>query len=508
MQTVKRVAVNTVIEYTRLVVSVVLGLITSRVVLNSLGASDYGVYDVIGGVIGLLAFVKTSLAQTSFRFLSVSLGKNDKAETRRTFNNCFWLHAMLAASLAVILEVVGIFLFDGFLNIDPSRVKAAETIYHCMVISLVFGICDSPFAGLVRAHEKFIFSASVGMLDAVLKFAIAILISHATVDRLQLYGMLMALIAVVNTACFVTFILLKYRDEFHIGRISLHGIKEVSGFAGWTVLDVLGTVATRQGYSVLLNKYFGTLINAVFSLARQVEGHVYTVSASVMDTTKPQIMKSAGKGDYDRMFRISMTAGKFGFSMMSLIAIPLIVMMPDVLDLWLVNVPEGTVLFTRLLLFATMAEQLTRGIYYASQANGKIKWFSITVSAIRFMALPISWLCFHLDAPAYVAIIVFLCCEVLGSASRVFIISKITVFKVASFIKSVILMILPPCVISFAVCILGYKLMGHSILALLADLVLTAVVYAALMYTIGLTKEEKVSVDSLVKPYLKKFAKK
>lgn len=508
MQAAKRVAVNTVIEYTRLVVSVVLGLITSRVVLNSLGASDYGVYDVIGGVIGLLAFVKSSLAQTSFRFLSVSLGKKDKADTRATFNNCFWLHVMLALSLVVILEVAGIFLFNGFLNIDPSRIRAAETVYHCMVFSLAIGICDSPFVGLVRAHEKFIFSAGVGMLDACLKFAIAILISHASVDKLKLYGMLMALISTINTVCFVTFILAKYREEFHIGKPTFHGMKEVSGFAGWTVLDVLGTVATRQGYSVLLNKYFGTLINAVFSLSRQVEGHVYTVSASVMDTTKPQIMKSAGQGDYDRMFRISMTAGKFGFSMMSLIAIPLIVMMPDVLDLWLVNVPEGTALFTRLLLFATMAEQLTRGIYYASQANGKIKWFSITVSAIRFMALPISWLCFHFGAPAYVAIIVFLCCEVLGSASRVFIISRITVFKVSSFLKSVLLMILPPCVLSFAVCILGYKLMGHSIPAMIADLVLTAVVYATLMYLIGLTREEKASVDGLVKPHLKKLFKK
>lgn len=508
MQTVKRVAVNTVIEYTRLVVSVVLGLITSRVVLNSLGASDYGVYDVIGGVIGLLAFVKTSLAQTSFRFLSVSLGKNDKAETKRTFNNCFWLHVMLALSLVVILEVVGIFLFNGFLNIDQSRMEAAETVYHCMVFSLAIGICDSPFAGLVRAHEKFIFSASVGILDTVLKFLIAFFISSATCDKLKLYGMLMALIAVINTLCFVSFILIRYRDDFHIGRISFKGIKEVSGFAGWTVLDVLGTVATRQGYAVLLNKYFGTLINAVFSLSRQVENHVYYVSGSVMDTIKPQIMKSAGKGDYDRMFRISMTAGKFGFSMMALIAIPLIVMMPDVLDLWLVKVPEGTALFTRLLLFATMAEQLTRGIYYASQANGKIKWFSITVSTIRFLALPISWLCFHFGAPAYVAIVVFLCCEIVGSASRVFIISKITVFKVSSFLKSVILMILPPFIISFAVCILGHRLMGHSILALLGDLVLTAAVYATLMYLIGLTREEKVSVDSLVKPHLKKLFKK
>ena len=218
----------------------------------------------------------------------------------------------------------------------------------------------------------------------------------------------------------------------------------------------------------------------------------------------PQIMKSQGEGDSERMFRLSLTAGKFGFSMMSLVAIPLLVMMPEILTLWLKNVPEGTVLFTRLMVAACMCEQLTRGLVYANQAVGNIKWFSITISAIRFSALPISWICFKLGSPAYVAIVVFLICEAVGSFSRVFVLSKISDFHPIDFFKSVMLQLIPPFILSLVVALVLYSFIS-GIWGILLICVVADIVFILVMALIGLTSDEKNAINSIIQSFKKKI---
>lgn len=507
MKTANRVLVNTIIQYTRLVVNVLVGLVTVRVLLRSLGASDYGLYDVIGGVIGMLSFISNSLAQTSIRFISVALGKRDVAALRKTFNDCFWTHLIIGLGLVFVIEFVGLFIFNGFLNIDPDRVAAAKVVYHCMTAALFLRIFATPFRALVIAHEDFPFAASLSIIDSFCKLAIAYVVVFVSQDKLIVYGGLMALINLLNMLLYIAYNFFRYKGELGVERVSTTGLKSVGSFAGWTLLDVLGSLANRQGYAIMLNKFFGTVTNAVFAIARQVEGHIFTVSSSVIDTMKPQIMKSKGQGDDLRMLRLSMTAGKFGFSMMSLIAIPLIVMMPDVLTLWLGEAPEGTALFSRLLVIACLAEQLTRGLVYANQAHGDIKWFSIIVSSIRVSALPISWIVLSFGAPAYVAIAIFVLCETLGSLSRVFVMSHLTGLRIRDFMKSVVLQILPPFFLSALFCGLLYKALGYSILNMVIVLVLTAAVYAGALLLFGLTREERQTIRGILEPALNRFRK-
>lgn len=497
MDTTNRVAINTLVQYVQLLLNVIIGLFSVRVILNALGASDYGIYDLIGGVVALFTFISTSLSQTSMRFLSVSLGEGDDEKTRKVFSTCLWLHIFIAFLIAAILVILGFFIFDGFLNIPEERVSIARMLYYFMVIGLFLNISVTPFSAMIAAHERFVYISCVQILDSILKLVIAFIIMITYYDKLLLYGVLMMGIIVVNVLCYVFFVNLKYREKISLHRASFSDMKLVTGFAGWTLLDVLGSIATRQGYAILINTFFGTIANAVFALARQIEGHMYTISASVINTIKPQIMKSYGAGEIDRMFRLSLTAGKFGFSMMSLIAIPLLVMMPEVLSLWLKNVPEGTVLFSRLMITACMFEQLTRGLVYANQAVGNIKWFSITISSIRFLALPVSWLLFFFGAPSYAAIIVFLVCETIGSLSRVYILSKISNFKASAFIHSVFLQLLPPFIISLFVCMVCYSVM-NGIWGIIFVSIITAICYMVMVYLLALTKDEKKSVSRLI----------
>lgn len=504
MQTAKRVAYNTIIMYVQLILNILIGFISVRLILKALGHSDYGLYDLIGGIVGLLSFISNSLSQSSMRFISVSLGKKDPADTNRVFNSCFWLHLLIALILCAILEIVGLFIFDGYLNIPEGRVNTAKIIYHCMVVSLFIKINSSPLSALICSYEDFWYKALVSIVESILKLAIAIVITYYMKDKLLLYGFLMVVITTINYSMYFVYSRIKFKSNTIIHKPNKTNIRPLMGFAGWTLLDTFSSVINRQGYSVMLNKFFGTTMNAAFAVSRQLEGHLFSVSASVVNSMKPQVMKSHGANDDSRMFRLSMTAGKFGFYMMSLIIIPLLFMMPDVLDIWLDNVPEHAADFSRLLLIACMAEQLTRGLVFANQAVGNIKWFSIIVSFMRILALPVSWIFLHYGSEAYVAIFVFLIFESIGSFCRIIILSKITDFKISYFVKDVFLRIIPPTLVSLLFCYFVYPL-NSGIGWMIAVVVVSCLLYAVSAYIFGMTKEEKVVLQSFGKGALAKF---
>lgn len=504
MTNANRVAINTSVQYLRLVLNVVIGLYSVRIILNALGVDDYGIYDVIGGVIALLGFLRSSLSQTSLRFMSVSIGKGELKEVRRTFNDCYWLHFFIAIFLCFVIEFVGLFLFDGVLNIPSSRVDAAKWVYHCMTLNLFFNISITPFTALIVAHEKFVYTAFIGILDSVLKLGVAFLLTSIAADRLEAYGTLMTGITLINVSCHVGYLLVKYRREMNIARPRINGIKAVSGFAGWTMMDVLGVVATRQGYALVLNKFFGTATNAAFAIARQVEGHVYTISSSVIETMKPQIMKSYGAGDEDRMLRLSMTAGKMGFSMMGLVAVPLLILLPQILTIWLKNVPDNTVVFARILVLAVMAEQMTRGMVFSCQAKGDIKWISVIVSTCRFMALPITVLLFLLGFPVISAFYTFFICETIGSMSRVLITSRLLKISSSVFFREVVFRIIPPFVVT-ALLFTTFNRMLHSDVSALATLILSPFFFAFLMYKFGFSVSEQKIIRGVMDSFKSKI---
>lgn len=505
MQSANRVVLNTVIQYSRLIISALISLVSVRLILKALGEDDYGLYDVVAGVIGLLGFLRFSLSMTSVRFLSISMGKKDDEDTRRTFNACFWTHVFMAAALILALELVSLFIFDGRLNIAADRVQTAKWIYQFMLLSLFLNIVVTPFISILISHENFIYVALVYIFDSLLKLGIAILITKSGGDRLLLYGMLMAVVTMVNVLCFVVYDIVRYRRHLRVATVTLRDLKSVSGFAGWTMLDSMGVALSRQGYTVLLNRFFNTSVNAVFALARQVEVPIYTISSSIIDSMKPQIMKSYGAGDEKKMMRLSMTAGKMGFSMMSLLAIPVLIMMPDVLRLWLGEYPEGTVLFSRLLLIACMANQLTMGLFYANQAIGDIKWFSIVVSTLRMVSLPVSWCFLKMGYPAYVAIVVYVVCESLGSFSRVIILSKLSKeLRVLDFLKTILLKVLPPFILGMGLCWALYQYF-NSLWGLLLVTVVTVFVYAVVMFFYGLSVEERVAIKGVFSSFKGRF---
>jgi O-antigen/teichoic acid export membrane protein len=502
MQAANRVAINTAIQYVQLVANILIGLISVRLILGALGDIDYGIYDVVGGLIALLAFISNSLAQSSMRFLSVSLGTKDNLETKRVFRSCIWLHFLIALGLAFLIELIGIFVFNGFLNIPANRLSAAKIIYHCVTISLFLNILSSPFSALIISHEHFWYTSLVALLNSVLKLIIAVLLTYCFSDKLIAYGILLSIVTLLDFILLCLFTLIKYPHQISLSFPGIHSLKSITSFVGWTLLDVLGSLLNRQGYAILLNRFFGPVTNTSFALSRQLEGHMFSVSSSVISTMKPQMMKSYGAGEEKRMFRLALTAGKIGFALMALIGIPLIIMMPEVLHYWLKEYPADTILFARLMIIACMIEQLTRGLVYANQAVGNIKWFSMIVSSIRIVALPLSWVLLRFGCPSYVAIVVFLICETIASLSRIVILGRISTFNPSDFIRLVLFKIFTPVMIGVFICLLMYHLFPRMLVYLLINILITTCFYGYFVYQWGLTVGERDSVKGIVISFL------
>ena len=506
MDNVRRVAVNTIANYIQLVLNVLIGLLTVRFVFQSLGEIDYGIYNLIAGVITLISFISESLSQTSIRFISFSIGQGDLRKLKQIFSSCFSLHLYMAIALVVIIEFVGVFLFDGFLEIPTERLFAAKIVFHCMVATLSLNILSTPFRAIIVAHESLTYISAIGIVESLCKLLVAIVLVHTIYDRLIVYGFLMMLVGLVPFGGLFLFSKIRYKESVSMSLVGISSLKQIMYFAGWTLLDVFGVIANRQGYAVMYNKFLGPSANAVFALAGHVEGPLFSISNSVINSIRPQILKSYGQGDKDRSMRLALTAGKIGFSMMALLAIPILVMLPEVLELWLGDYPAQTVFYARMMIVACMVNQLTLGLTTANQAFGKIRLYSIVVSTIRMMALPISIVLLLAGFPGYSAMIVYAICESLASISRVFVMNKLTGLSVRRFLFDVIGDVIIPVLLAALICISIHTFFA-GIWGMVLSSLMSALLYALSLFFIGLTREERSSFSILVTPIIHKFFK-
>ena len=395
MDNSSRVMVNTAAQYGRTVINLCLSLVSARLILGALGVSDYGIYTLIAGIISLLSFVINALVVTTQRFLSFYSGKGDQGKVREMFANSLFIHILMALLFGTVFELLGNTLFDGFFNISPDRIDAAETVYHIVTVNVMLSFVTAPFRALLIAHENIVFISAVDVLDAVMRLVIAILITHCESDRLVVYALFLCGISLMNFLVYAFYDLRKY-DECVIPRrsmINAETIREMGGFAGWTIYSIFCITGRTQGVAVIINKFFSVAVNAAYGVGMQVNAAIAFLSQSVVNAINPQIMKAEGAGDRRRMIRLSEIESKLCFMLLSMFLIPCIFEMPALLNIWLGKVPEYSVYFCRGLLLASVVDQLTIGLGAANQAIGKIRAYSLTVNTIKFLTIPVIIIC-------------------------------------------------------------------------------------------------------------------
>lgn len=439
MKKSNRVVFNTCIQYGRMLITVGVNLYSTRLILSALGAVDYGIYNLIAGVIALLAFLNTAMSITTQRYLSVGQGKIDNEYQKIIFANSFWLHIGIGIIVVLLSEVAGIYLFDGFLNIAPERINVAKQLFHFMMISVFLTITNVPFSATLMAHENFLWPAILMILNALLNLGIALFLHLIDGDRLFFYGVCMILPVFLNFMLQSIYCFHKYSESWYL---SMHWVKwkvlhELLCFAGWNLIHALCTVGTTQGIAILLNLFFGTIVNAAYGIANQVAGQINFFANSMLVAMNPQIMKAEGAGDRKQMLRLSMLASKWGFFLLAFIAIPCIFEMPAILGFWLKEVPEYTTDFCRLIIIAVLMNQLTIGLTTAAQAIGKLKTYTLVVCTIRILVIPVGYLLLRKGYSSIWVLGSYVFFEGLASVIRLFLLKMIGGLSIKLFINKV-----------------------------------------------------------------------
>ena len=371
----QRIIVNTIAQYTRTIINVCLSLYSTRLILSALGQSDYGIYSIVAGVVAMLSFVTNALITTTQRYLSFHHGKKDLNQVRLVFSNSWLLHLFLGILVVAILGVFGPWITQDFLNIEDARRSAALFVYLSAVAVLFLSFITAPVRALFVARENIVYTSVIDVLDGILKLTIAIILSKITYDHLIAYSSMLIAISGFNLLAFTIYASIKF-PEFHLPRLrelNKQYLKGLSNFAGWTIYSAGCVIARNQGISVILNLFYGTVINAAYGVAQQVMGAVQFISTSILQAMNPQIMKAEGAGERERMLRLCEYESKYSFLLLSLVAIPLIAEMEMILHLWLRHVPEYAVMFCRFILVASLCDQISVGLTSANQAIGQIR---------------------------------------------------------------------------------------------------------------------------------------
>lgn len=413
---------------------------TLPMVLKALGESDYGLYTLIAGVISMLSFLNASMTIATQRYLSVAIGQDDIPRLNEIFNNSIILHIIIGVVIVIIFEIAAFFIFDGFLNISLDRVATAKMVYQFLVISTFFTIITVPYNAIMNAKEDMLAFSLIGIFDSITRLVIAFSISYFKGDRLLLYSILLAALAIVVTFISRIYIKIRYKEFVFSPQIYIKGatLREMFGFAGWNTLGAVAMIGRNQGIAVLLNIFFGTVANAAYGVANQLNGLLSYFSSTFQKVLNPQLMQSHGMNDKDRLIRISCWASKYSVIILSLFAFPLIIEMPYVLKIWLRESPAYTIKFCQMILLLSVVYQYSTGLMSAIQAIGKIKVYFIIMSLLIIMNLPISYILLRLHFPPYYCLIVMVIIEIISLCVRLFMASRLLEFPVYTYVKTVI----------------------------------------------------------------------
>ena len=503
-----RVVVNTVAQYTRTVINLCLSLYSTRLILSALGEDDYGIYTLIAGTVALLSFMVNALVVTTQRFLSFYFGRGDRERIKEIFCSSVVIHIVFGLVVALLVEGVGLFLFDGFFNIAPERIATARRVYHCVTVMLVLTFWAAPFRALLIAHENIVYISVVDVLDGVLKLVIALFVMAADGDKLMVYALLLCGIQLVNMLAFSVFDFWRY-EECVVPRrryFRLSYVKEISSFSGWTIYSVGCVTGRTHGFSIILNKFFSTAVNGAFGVALQVNGAVHNLATSIMNAMNPQIVKAEGAGQRERTLRLAAVESKFCFLIIGLVAIPCMVEMPALLHVWLGRVPEHAVLFCRFILLTCLVDQLTIGLGVVNQAIGNIRAYSLVINSIKLFTLVPIVVCLLFWRNLTMCMVIYVSFEFICAMSRLVFIRRTAGLSVADFARRVFLREVLPVASMVGVSLVVVALCHFSGRFLLT-LALSAVVSIGVIYACGLCPDERTIVNNLFQKAKSKIKK-
>lgn len=500
----KRLFKNTILLYVRMIVLLVISLYTSRIVLASLGVDDFGIYNVVGGIVVIMSFLNNSMASSTQRFLNVELGRNDFAQLKAVFNTSRVIHFIIAGIVWILAETLGVWFLNTFMNIASDRIVAANWVFQFSILTFMTNIVSVPYNAVIIAHEKMSVFAYITIIEAIMKLAIVYLLWLTTFDKLIVYAALMLLVAITVRMFYIIYCC-KHFDEckYKNLRTDKMVMRKMLGFSGWTIFGALGSISHTQGISIVMNMFFGVGVNAAQGIANQVTNVVNQFVANFMTAINPQIVKTYAAGQLDEMHILIRRGSRMGICLVAFFAIPLILETPAILNLWLTVVPDYTVTFIRIILLTTMCNAYAQPLATAKSATGIIKNYQIILTTLGWLHVPLAWLCFKIGKEPYYAMYVYFILINIMQVIRIYMVCKSIKMSIQKYVKDVncrcAIMVFVASIIPFV----SHTYLPHSIICSLITIIIGFASVTVSIYLIGITKHERCMINLFIKNKIK-----
>lgn len=496
----KRIAKNTVYLYIRMLFTMAITLFTSRLTLQALGVSDYGIYNVVGGIVALFSFLNATLTTGTQRFITFALGKNNEKELNKTVSISIMFHVLLAILVVLLIESVGLWFLYNKMIIPADRINAAFWVLQFSTVSCALAITQVPYNACIIAHERMSAFAYISIFDVIIKLVITGCLFIVNIDRLFLFGLLMAIAGIVTMMIYRIYSLKHFIEcRFHYCRDKVLE-KDILVFSSWNMVGSLASALNTQGFSLLMNSFFGPIVNAALAITNQINGAIMQFVYNFQTAANPQITKLYAAGENNAMYRLVKNSSKYSSYISLLFIIPLMIEMDTILQLWLGdNVPQYTTVFARIVLLQNLISAIVNPLITCSTSVGKLKVPAIFSASTMLLAFPVSYLLLQLGLSAPIVFAVASFPYVLRLLFYVYFDKKLIGYGGLDFIKEVIVKVMVVCFISFAVSMIPVFIFSNPWIRMILVLALSTISLLFVIYFYGIDKDTRLLVANWVK---------
>lgn len=507
MGSTSRIAKNTLLLYFRMLLTMGVSLYTSRVILKALGIEDFGIYNVVGGVVAMFGIISGSLSAAISRFIAFELGKGDFDRLKKIFCTSVNIQIILIGIITILMETIGIWFLNNKMVIPEERLTAANWVFQFSVITFALNLLCVPYNAVIIAHEKMSAFAYISIVDCILKLLVALIITFNPFDRLIYYGLLIMIVGLLNRIIYAVYSKRHFVEATYSFFFDKALMKEMFGFAGWNFIGVSSAILRDQGGNLLINLFFGPVANGARGIAMQVSSAVSSFTNNFMTAVDPQITKSYAAGEKEYLMNLIFQSTKFSFFLVLLISQPVLLGTSYLLELWLGQVPDYSVVFVRLSMILILCDSLSHAITTAASATGNIKKYQLIVGGCQSLNFPLSYLCLYWGAKAESVFVVAIVISMICNALRIMMSKSLLNLPIMSFLHIVGLRVFAVSAVSVLVLSILNLYFESGLVSFLLFSAIAIGSLAVAVYYLGCSKQDKTYLKMQVQSIINKIKK-
>lgn len=494
----KRITKNSLFLYLRTFLIMLVSLYTVRVTLRILGFEDYGIYNAIGGVVVVFSFLSNTLTSVSQRYFSFYIGKGDLELLQKYFNAVLMIYIIIALFVVVSAEIIGVWFLNKYLTIPDNRLSAANWVFQFSVFTLFVNFIQIPYNSIIISKERMDVYAYISIIEVCMKLAIVYLLIYIDIDSLVLYSALLFMVAVVKSGFYIIYARVKFRETAFRLIFDKKVYSELISYLGWNTFGVFATVVKKQGVVVILNVFFGAIVNAAYAIASQISNAINQFVSSFTLAVQPQIVKKYAENNTEKMFDFVFLASKFSCFLLLIVALPCIFEMPFILKLWLSEFPAHTVEFSVILIINTLIESLCIPLVTAIQSTGKIKSYNISLGGLMLLSVPLSIMAIKLGANVYATLIIALLITVASQILRLYYMVKLTNMPIHEYMRKVVLKIIYVLIPSIVLGVVPKYFLEDSTCGFIISTAWAIIFTGVFVVLFGMTKSERSIIEKIL----------